>query len=76
MSLSNAFDIDHSYKQDLCPRGSDPTDLLWHSLGILCPALVNKMITRLGSERNFFLGETVTLPEFFVLVLFSTAVKA
>lgn len=48
----------------------------WHSLGILCPALVNKMITRLGSERNFFLGETVTLSEFLVLVLLSTAVKA
>lgn len=48
----------------------------WHSLGIQCPAVVNKMITGLGSEGNFFLGETITLSEFLVLVLFSTAVKA
>lgn len=48
----------------------------WHSLGIPCPAVVNKMITRLGSEGNFFLGETITMSEFLVLVLFNTAVKA
>lgn len=60
LSLSNAFDIDHSYKQDLRPRG---TDVLWNTLDMLCPALMNKLITGLGLEWNFSLGETIRLSD-------------
>lgn len=58
--VSNAFDIYHSYKQDLRSRG---TGLLWHTYGMLCSALTNKLIIRLGLEWNFSLGETISLSE-------------